>query len=283
MLAKRNILMFFRDKPSVFFSLMAVLIVIMLYLLFLRNLLIESMLDGGLDFASDAQVSNLMDSWVLAGILGIVSVTSAAGSLQCMVEDKVAGKNLDFKVTPMKSYQLSLSYVISTSVVGLVMSAITFVIALVFLFVTDCIMDTSSMIICAVLLIPSTLSGSIILFAMVSFIKSQGAFSGFFSVLSTLIGFLTGIYMPLGNLPEGVQFIGTLMPATHMAALFRNYLCSGSMADVFGPFDTSEFRSEMGIDLSIGGYTFTSATSVLYVVGVTIVFFALSIYLMRKK
>ena len=283
MLAKRNILMFFRDKPSVFFSLMAVLIVIMLYLLFLRNLLIESMLDGGLDFASDAQVSNLMDSWVLAGILGIVSVTSAAGSLQCMVEDKVAGKNLDFKVTPMKSYQLSLSYVISTSVVGLVMSAITFVIALVFLFVTDCIMDTSSIIICAVLLIPSTLSGSIILFAMVSFIKSQGAFSGFFSVLSTLIGFLTGIYMPLGNLPEGVQFIGTLMPATHMAALFRNYLCSGSMADVFGPFDTSEFRSEMGIDLSIGGYTFTPATSVLYVVGVTIVFFALSVYLMRKK
>ncbi|MBE6524270.1 MAG: ABC transporter permease [Thermoplasmata archaeon] len=282
-LAKRNALCFFRDRASVFFSLMAVLIVLLLYLLFLRNLLIESMLDGGLEFASEDQVSNLIDSWVLAGILAIVSVTSSAGSLQCMVEDKVSGKDLDFKITRMKPWQITTSYILSTAFVGLVMSVITLVIALVFLFATGCIMETSSIIMCAVLVIPSTLSGSIIIFGLVSFLKSQGAFSGFFSVLSTLIGFLTGIYMPLGNLPAAIQVIGTLMPATQMAALFRNYLCSGSLKDVFGPYDTSEFRQEMGFDLSIGGFEFTPEISIIYVIAVTAVFFCIAVFMMKRK
>ena len=41
-LAKRCSLNYFRDRQSVFFSLMGVLIVVLLYLLFLRNMLIES-------------------------------------------------------------------------------------------------------------------------------------------------------------------------------------------------------------------------------------------------
>ena len=282
MLAKRNMLCFFRDRASVFFSLMAVLIVIMLYLLFLRNLLIDSLLTG-MAFASEEQVSSLVDSWVLAGILGIVSVTSSAGSLQCMVDDRVSGKDLDFKITPMKPYELSTGYILSTFLVGLVMSYITLVIAIAFLLGTGCILDGSSIAMCAVLVIPSTLSGSIIIFAMVSFLKSQGAFSGFFTVLSVMIGFLTGIYMPMGNLPDAMQTVGTLMPATHMAALFRQNLCSGPLADVFGTYDTSEFRQEMGIDLHLGDFEFTPEASIIYVIAVTAVFFAISVVIMKRK
>ena len=282
MLAKRNALCYFRDRASVFFSLMAVLIVIMLYLLFLRNLLIDSMMTG-LEFASSDQISNLVDSWVLAGILGIVSVTSSAGSLQCMVDDRVSGKNLDFMITPMKPYQLASSYILSTFFVGLIMSVITLGITLAFLLATGCILDGTAIITCVALLIPSTLSGSIIIFALISFIKSQGAFSGFFTVLSTMIGFLTGIYMPMGNLPAAMQTLGSLMPATHMAALFRQNLSSGAMEDVFGPYDTTEFRKEMGFDLSIGGFDFTPESSMIYVIAVTAIFFVISVIIIKKK
>ena len=41
-LARRNVLCYFRDRGSVVFSLMAVIIVVLLYLLFLRNMLVES-------------------------------------------------------------------------------------------------------------------------------------------------------------------------------------------------------------------------------------------------
>ena len=283
MLAKRNALCFFRDRASVFFSLMAVLIVLMLYLVFLRSLLIDSVLGGGMEFASEEQVSSLIDSWVLAGILGIVSVTSSAGSLQCMVEDRASGKDLDFKITPMRPYQLAMSYVLSTFIVGLIMSAVTFVVALAFLCATGCILDAQPVAVCAALLVPSTLSGSIIVFALVSFLRSQGAFSGFFTVLSTMIGFLTGIYMPMGDMPEAMRVVGTLMPATQMAALFRQNLCSGSMRDVFGPYDTSGFRTEMGMDLCIGGFEFTPEASMAYVAAVTAAFFAIAVVLMRRK
>ena len=80
-LAKRNTLCYFRDKAAVVFSLMGVLVVVMLYLLFLRNMLIDS--------AADVPgISSQVDAWVLSGILGIVAVTTSAGSLQTMIEDR---------------------------------------------------------------------------------------------------------------------------------------------------------------------------------------------------
>ncbi len=68
-LAKRNALCYFRDRQSVFFSLMGVLIVVLLYLLFLRNMLIEP-------YSDMPGMGNLIDAWVLSGILGIVPVTT---------------------------------------------------------------------------------------------------------------------------------------------------------------------------------------------------------------
>ena len=42
-LTKRNVLCFFRDRAAVLFSFLTALIVVLLYLLFLRNVLISSM------------------------------------------------------------------------------------------------------------------------------------------------------------------------------------------------------------------------------------------------
>ena len=89
-LAKRNVLCYIRDRQSVLFSLMGVLIVVLLYLLFLRNMLIESYPDlPGMD--------NLVDVWVMSGILGIVPVTTCAGALQTMVEDRTGGRDRDMR------------------------------------------------------------------------------------------------------------------------------------------------------------------------------------------
>ena len=280
-LVRRNLLIYFKDRASVLFSLMAVFIVLLLYLLFLRNMLIDSISDS-ISFATHGQLSSLVDSWVFAGILGIVSVTASAGSLQCMVDDNITGRKRDFTVTPMKPYEMAGGYIISTFLVGVIMGAVALAISLIYLFLTGCPMDIGSVAVCALLLIPSSLSGSIIVFAMISRIKSAGAFSGFFTVVSVLIGFLTGIYMPMGTMGEGIQFIGTLVPATHMAALFRQNLCSGSMDDVFGPHDASGFRHEMGFDLSLGGYEFTPEISILYVLGITVVFFAIAVFMVRR-
>lgn len=277
--ARRNVLCFLRDRQSVVFSFMAVIIVVLLYLLFLRNMLVESYpdMDG---------MSRLIDAWVMAGILGIVPVTTSAGSLQTMIEDRSTGRVRDILVTPLRPAQIAGGYIVGTFAVSLIMSAITLAVCLAYLAATGCPLSASGIGMCAVLLVPSALSGSIIIYAMTSFLRSTGAFSGFFTVVSVLIGFLAGIYMPMGTMPAAMQVVGTLVPASHMAALFRESLCGEAMDAVFAgaPAEAvSSFRTDMGFDLSLGGFQFEPATMILYVLGVTVLFFAIAVMRMRRR
>ena len=278
-LAKRNVTCYFRDRASVVFSLMAVIIVVMLYLLFLRNMLVSSYpdMDG---------MPQLIDAWVMAGILGIVPVTTSAGSLQTMIEDRVSGRDRDIAVTPLSRWEIVGGHVLSTFASGLVMSLLALVICLVYLVAVGCPLSAAGVAECVVLLIPSALSGSVIVYAMVSFIRSTGAFSGFFTVVSVMIGFLAGIYMPMGTMPEAMQIIGTLVPASQMAALFRESLCSDAMADVFAgaPADVlGGFRTDMGFDLALGGFEFSAAASLVYSLAVAAVFMAIAVLAVRRS
>ena len=278
-LAKRNTLCYLRDRQSVLFSLMAVLIVVLLYLLFLRDILISSYpeMDG---------MPHLIDAWVMAGILGIVPVTASAGSLQTMIEDRVSGRDRDIAVTPLSRWEIVGGHVLSTFASGLVMSLLALVICLVYLVAVGCPLSAAGVAECVVLLIPSALSGSVIVYAMVSFIRSTGAFSGFFTVVSVMIGFLAGIYMPMGTMPEAMQIIGTLVQASQMAALFRESLCSDAMADVFAgaPADVlGGFRTDMGFDLALGGFEFSAAASLVYSLAVAAVFMAIAVLAVRRS
>ncbi|MBQ8179717.1 MAG: ABC transporter permease [Candidatus Methanomethylophilaceae archaeon] len=278
-LAWRNSLCYFRDRASVVFSLMGVLVVVLLYLLFLRNMLIDAYPDlPGMD--------GLIDAWVLSGILGIVSVTTSAGSLQTMIEDRANGRSRDILVTPMTPSQIAGGYILSTFIVGFVMSLVTMVLSLAYLVATGCPLDAVDVVVCITLLVPSALSGSIVIYAITSFMRSTGAFSGFFTIVSVLIGFLAGIYMPMGTMPGAMQVVGTLVPASHMAMLFRQNLCGGAMDDVFtgAPAETVDaFRSDMGFELSLGDFTFTPETSLLYVAAVTLLFFAIAVVGIRRR
>ncbi len=277
-LAKRNVLCYIRDRQSVLFSLMGVLIVVLLYLLFLRNMLIESYPDlPGMD--------NLVDVWVMSGILGIVPVTTCAGALQTMVEDRTGGRDRDLLMTPMGARSIALGYVLSTFVVGLLMGAMTLVICLVYLVVTGCPLSIEGVLVTVALLVPSALSASIVMYAIVSFIRSTGAFSGLFTVVSVMVGFLAGIYMPMGTMPMAMQVVGTLVPASHMAALFRDNLAQDALEQTFMGASSdvvSQFRYDMGFDLHLGDFAFDGSTTILYVMAVTIVFFVLATVRIRR-
>ena len=278
-LAKRNVTCYFRDRASVVFSLMAVIIVVMLYLLFLRNRLVSSYpdMDG---------MPQLIDAWVMAGILGIVPVTTSAGSLQTMIEDRTSGRIRDILITPMSPAQIAGGYIIGTFLVGLSMSVITLVVCLAYLATTGCPLSAGGVATSVALLVPSSLSGSIIVYAITSFLKSTGAFSGFFTVVSVLIGFLAGIYMPMGTMPDAMQVVGTLVPASHMAAMFRDGLAGDTLDSVFSgaPSETlAGFRSDMGFDLGLGGFSFDPAASMVYVAAIMALFFSVAVVGIRRR
>ncbi len=270
-LVRRDVSCFFRDRSSVAFSLIAVVIMIVLYLLFLRNTLLESNPGEGMD--------KLMDAWVMAGITAIIPVTSAAGCLQVMVEDRATGRIRDMLVTPMRPWEMASGHIIGTFAVGLVMSLVALAISLACLLATGCPLYAGGVLASVALTVPSSLSGAVIIYALTSFIRSAGAFSGFFTVVSVVIGFLAGIYMPMGTMPEAMRVIGTLLPATQMASVFRDGIAgaaldesfAGAPAEAIGPF-----RTDMGFDLALMGFQFDAASSLAYVAMVSAVFFAIA-------
>ena len=85
----RNLKMFFRDKTAVFFSLLAVFIVLGLYIVFLGDVWVDS-------FKEIKGAKNLMNCWIMAGLIGVTSVTANIGAFGIMVEDKSKNKIKDF-------------------------------------------------------------------------------------------------------------------------------------------------------------------------------------------
>ena len=77
----RNLKLFFRDKMTVFFSLLGVLIIIGLYVLFLGDTITSGMQD-----IPNARF--LMDSWIMAGVLAVTSITTTMGAFGIMVDDR---------------------------------------------------------------------------------------------------------------------------------------------------------------------------------------------------
>ena len=285
-MVKRNCLCYFRDKASVFFSLLGVLIVILLYLIFLKDMLVDSFMKEISDMISRESVKEYVDAWVMAGILAIVSVTTSAGSLQTMISDRVSGRDRDTMMTSLSSAKISAANILSTFLVGQIMSLIAFAIAIGYLSVTGCGMTAVGIIETLLLTIPASLSGAIIVYTLTCRMRSEGAFSGFSTVLGVLIGFLTGIYMPMGTMAEGMRTISSMMPATHIAAMMRQTLSTDAFNKIMtgAPQDTyDEIWFTMGYQIELFGIEFTPLMSMIYVLIVTAVFFGITVFLTKKR
>ena len=279
-LAQRNLRLFFRDKSTVFFSLLAVFIIIGLYVLFLGDTIAKDMTE-----IKDARF--LMDSWIMGGLLAVTSVTTTLGAFGTMVEDRAKGNAKDFYASPLKRYQIAGGYVISSFMVGIIMCVITFVLAEIYIVANGGeLLPILDIVKVFGLILLSVLSSSAMVFFLVSFFSSTNAFATASTVIGTLIGFLTGIYIPIGNLPDAVQLVVKIFPVTHAGVLFRQVFMSEPLETAFSDLPANagaSFREELGIILKFGDQTFQAGGHILVLVGVTVIFFGLAVWNISRK
>ncbi len=277
----RNLKIFFREKSSVFFSLLGVFVIIGLYILFLGDMLQQGISDlpGG---------RFLMDSWIMGGLLAVTSITTTMGAFGTMVEDKSRKITKDFYASPVKRSKIAGGYILSSYIIGVIMSVITFILAEIYIVLSGGELLSYMAILKSLGLILLTVfsSTSLVLF-MVSFFNSNNAFATASTVLGTLIGFLTGIYIPVGSLPEGVQWAIKLFPPSHGGALFRQIFMKVPLGQSFkgAPIEASaEFNKIMGVIFEYGDYTMGAVGHILVLVATGVIFYFLaSINLARKK
>lgn len=279
-ITKRNVKLFFRDKTAVFFSLLAIFIVLGLYVLFLGDNLKHSF--GDIDGAD-----LLMDSWVMAGIISIAPISTTMGAFEIMVNDRSKKILKDFSVAPIKRWELVGGYVLSAFTIGFIMSFITFILAQIYIVLSGGeFLSALSFLKMIGLILLTVLASSSMIFFIVSLLKSQSAFSTAGSIIGTLIGFLTGIYIPIGVFPDAVQTVIKAFPISHASSLMRQIFMEQPIASSFAnaPTETVEdFKIMLGIVYEFGDNQINSFVSIMILVITAIIFFGLSVIIFSRK
>lgn len=276
----RNLKVFFKDKSSVFFSLLAVFIIIGMYALFLGDVWTNSMSElSGVRF--------LMDSWIMAGVLAVTSVTTTMGAYGIMVQDKEKKITKDFAASPVGYRNILGGYIIGAVVIGIIMSLITLVLAELYILAGGGeLMSMTALFKVLGLIVIGTLCNSSIILFLVSFFKSNNAFATASTIIGTLIGFLTGIYLPIGQLPESVQLVVKCFPVSHGAVLFRQVMMETPIAESFNgaPAQAVEdFKTMLGVTLKFGGTAVTPLTSLIILVATAAIFYTLALINISRK
>jgi multidrug/hemolysin transport system permease protein len=279
-MVKRNIKLYFRDKTSVFFSLLSIIIVFVLYLFFLGDSMINNI-------KSAVGVKYLMDSRIMAGILSLTGVTTTLGVLGIMVEDNADKITKDFFTSPMKRSYLAGGYALSAVIIGIIMSLFTFILAEAYIVLRGgSLLSVVNILKVLGIILISVVSSSAMMFFMVSFFQSRRAFSTASIIVGTSIGFLTGIYIPIGNLNSTIQFIIKIFPVSYTGSLFRSVMMEQAITNTFAsaPSDIVDtFKYDMGVLYQMNGQTISTMLCIFLLMITAIVFYGLVVLRLSKK
>lgn len=280
-LAGRNLRLFFRDRTQVFFSLLSVFIVIGLYVLFLGDMMNNGVAAPGVD------TRFLMDSWIMAGLVTVTSVTTIMGAFGILIEDKSRRIVKDFKSAPIRRWQIVAGYFLSALAIGMIMCTVA--LALTELYVVSAggrLLPAGAVLRSMAVLMLAVLCSCAMIFCLASLFQTSGSFGTASMIVGTMIGFLTGIYIPIGSLPDGVQTVIRLFPPTHAAALLRQIMMEVPMGEVFAgapPVVVRDFSTKLGVELTFFGEPVSFGFSLAFLVLTTLAFFGLALVIVRHK
>ena len=270
---KRNTMLYFRDRSNLFFSMLSIMIIVALFALFL----------GQGNWGSD----EIRDTWLMAGILGVAAITTSIGAVDVVISDRLNKRAKGFYASPIKRSHITASYIASPLIAGILMTTLTAIGFGAYIVIAGGEMpDTVGLIKLFGLILLSNFTGTAILCFIAMLIKSISAWNTIGTIIGTLSGFLMGVYMPVGNLPNAVQIPMVLFPPFHSAMLFRQILMEKPLEAAYhassGAINTTEISDLLGATYRFNNFEVTPIMSVLFLVVAGFVFFALSAWRMRK-
>jgi len=284
-LTRRNLLVFVRDPLSILFSLLGPLILFLLYKLFLGGWRIASITSHAPD-ADLREVHGFVDAWMFGGIVALCTMSTPLSALSVFMDDAGSNRFRDFLVSPIKRGQLVLGYLLAAFTVGVVMSVLVLTIGLVYLrFVSGVVPGVPDIASALGWVLLSTGAFTAMWALVVSFLRTNGAFSAVSTIVGTAVGFVAGAYIPLGLIPAAVRSTLSALPFAQSTMLLRQSLAADSLSTLLrsNVSATGALNKFYGIDLTVAG----SAVPTWYAIGllalVAIVFTALSAVRVRGR
>lgn len=281
----RNLRLFFRDRMNVFFSLLAALIVFLLYALFLGNLQTES-IAASFPQADTGDARAFVDSWMFAGVVALTAMTTSLGALAVFVDDAASGRFRDFLVSPLKRWQLVFGYLLATVVISLIMTMIVLAVSLAYLFFVDGVALGVDEISRTVAWIALTCLAFAALWAFIaSFLHTTGAFAALSTIVGTLIGFLAGAFIAVGLFPDGVRNAVNALPFAQATTLLRREFTGETLSTLVGGNQQAidALGAFYGVTAVIGESEVTVPFVIAVLVSVTIALSALAAWRIRAR
>lgn len=290
---KRNMMLYFKDLMAVIFSMLTSIIVFALYQLFLKGTFVDSISDSmvGLEnFIAASDIDTLVNGILLTGIMGSAIITVPFNCLNTIVKDRENKIDYDISATPLKRWQIVLSYFTASSLSSIIMVAIVLTVGLIALTIMG---DTYISAECIAMLYGMDIVGSVsstafFMIIMLMF-KNTAVSSAFFGILSAAAGFVIGAYIPTSNFSATVQTVCNLFPASHVTVMFRQLLLKGVVEhinDGIGGIDNGAFAEAIRNTFSFEAYLFdgnvTNRTSLIYVGALAVVCIGIMVVLYSR-
>lgn len=284
-LTKRNLLVFFKDKQSVVFSLLTSIIVFVLYLLFLKGTFIDAF-DSVLDtneylktVIKEDDIEAFVNMMLLVGMLGSALITVPFNCLTTVVRDKENKVDYDISATPVARWQIVLSYFASAALSSCIMTGILLTAGLIISSLQGGFyLDAADIAFAYLVVIIGSISSTALFMTFMLFFKTSQASGAFFGMLSAASGFVIGAYIPLSQFSEGVRSFCNLFPATHITIMLRNALMNGAlerMDSSLGGMDGGEFAESIRESFTFSPYMFGNdlviSSSMIYVLAIAFI------------
>ncbi len=232
-LVSRNIKLYFKDKLTFFLSLLSPLILILLFLLFLRGVYEQSLVNSlpeGMEISQNL-INAFTGGWLFSSIMSVSCITVAFCS-NMLAEDKLKKILPGLEVAPVNKATLKTSYVISNFIVTMLVCLIIFAISLIYLAIVGWFLSFIDILIILADMVITVFIGTLIISIISNFIKSQGAFSATCTLISSMYGFICGAYMPIAQMGEWIKYFVSFIPGTYSTILFRQGYMNGILKEI---------------------------------------------------
>lgn len=283
----RNLKLYYRDKTAVFFSLFSALIITILYVLFLAQVQIDTINEEMIGVVNITDVSYLIHTLLLAGLLSVTSLTSVLGGYGTMIIDWEHHIMKDFRSSPIPAWKYPLCICVSSFLIGVITSVITFLFYSLIMFINcEYLIPLETVFKCLLLIVFASLFSSTLMGVICSVIRTSRAYSSVSLLVGTFIGFANGLYVPLGSLGQSVVNTIACFPFIHIASLFRKVLTEEPCGILFANATEkiqSFYTDYFGITLKLFNYEVSTQLSIIYVFIVTILSTIVMIFFWKNK
>lgn len=251
-LIKRHLLLYFGNPSLLFLSLLGALISFLLYLLFLKNTMVDS-------WSQVSDAKTLLSPWLISGTLTVTAATTTFNGLDQMIRDRESGAIIDFQLTGIIPNVIQLTYAITAIFIGTLMQMIMFFFMSGYFGLTQALVfDPSWLLSVIALSFLSSMVWTTCNAFILSFVKKADSLGHIETILGTAAGFFAGVYLPIGVMPSFAQSLIKWTPFPYNAALYRQFLMKDALAHSFkhAPVKLiTDFKTYMGVGIELSHLT----------------------------